>query len=77
MDPSQSSNQKYVVERVQTGVRMEKRLLKVLRGAYERSRTPTHRGAQSTKVSSRFRSKEDERLLCLLGNRYKRPFLTD
>jgi hypothetical protein len=31
MDPSESSNEKYVVERVQTGVRMEKRLLKVLR----------------------------------------------
>lgn len=31
MKPTENSGQKYVVERVQTGVRMEKRLLKVLR----------------------------------------------
>lgn len=31
METANASDQKYVVERVQTGVRMEKRLLKVLR----------------------------------------------
>ena len=31
MKSAENSDQKYVVERVQTGVRMEKRLLKVLR----------------------------------------------